>query len=132
MKADGSRLDISGKNQCYASMFYGCSSLTTAPELPATTLANYCYSSMFYYCSSLTTAPKLPAITLAEGCYSSMFYDCAKLSSVNVNFSNWSPSGATTEWLAGVAESGTFTCPAALPDNRDTSHIPTGWTRIEQ
>ena len=28
---------------CYDSMFYGCTSLTQAPALPATTLANYCY-----------------------------------------------------------------------------------------
>lgn len=28
---------------CYANMFYNCTSLTTAPELPATTLADYCY-----------------------------------------------------------------------------------------
>ena len=27
---------------CYSYMFYGCTSLTTAPSLPATTLADYC------------------------------------------------------------------------------------------
>ena len=60
-------------------MFSGCTSLTTAPELPATTLANYCYSSMFSSCTSLTTAPALPATTLADSCYSSMFRDCTSL-----------------------------------------------------
>lgn len=60
-------------------MFYGCTSLTTAPELPATTLANYCYQSMFATCTSLTTAPALPATTLADSCYWSMFYNCANL-----------------------------------------------------
>ena len=30
-------------DHCYFSMFYNCTSLTSAPELPATTLANYCY-----------------------------------------------------------------------------------------
>ena len=43
MKADGDRLDISGKTNCYYNLFYGCTSLTTAPELPATTLASGCY-----------------------------------------------------------------------------------------
>ena len=38
---------------CYSGMFSGCTSLTTAPSLPATTLADYCYSSMFYGCTSL-------------------------------------------------------------------------------
>ena len=66
-------------NDCYNSMFYGCTSLTTAPALPATTLANDCYSSMFADCTSLTTAPALPAITLADYCYSNMFYGCTSL-----------------------------------------------------
>lgn len=48
LKADGSRTDAG--TYCYYSMFQGCSSLTTAPELPATTLANYCYYSMFQGC----------------------------------------------------------------------------------
>jgi hypothetical protein len=45
-------------------MFDGCTSLTTAPALPATTLAANCYSYMFYGCTSLTSAPALPATTL--------------------------------------------------------------------
>lgn len=66
-------------SSCYGSMFSGCSSLTTAPELPATTLADNCYGSMFYYCANLTTTPKLPATTLADDCYNSMFSGCTKL-----------------------------------------------------
>ena len=66
-------------NYCYYYMFEGCTSLTTAPALPATTLANYCYSYMFRYCTSLTTAPALPATTLASGCYDRMFKDCTSL-----------------------------------------------------
>ena len=66
-------------NDCYAYMFYGCTSLTTAPELPATTLTNYCYDSMFRGCNRLTTAPELPATTLASSCYRYMFYGCTTL-----------------------------------------------------
>ena len=44
LKADGSVLDLTGRNYCYNRMFYGCSSLTQAPSLPATTLADYCYN----------------------------------------------------------------------------------------
>ena len=66
-------------NYCYAYMFYGCTSLTTAPALPATTLAYYCYPYMFSSCTSLTTAPALPATTLANYCYNSMFSDCTSL-----------------------------------------------------
>lgn len=64
---------------CYCSMFYGCTALTTAPELPATTLAKNCYAYMFKGCTSLTTAPALPATTLAEYCYYSMFEGCTAL-----------------------------------------------------
>ena len=64
---------------CYAYMFYGCTSLTAAPSLPATTLVSSCYYSMFQDCTSLTTAPSLPATTLAILCYSSMFYGCTSL-----------------------------------------------------
>ena len=71
-------------DDCYNSMFLGCTSLTATPELPATKLADYCYSSMFIKCTSLTSAPELPATTLAEGCYSSMFADCTKLSTVTM------------------------------------------------
>ena len=66
-------------SHCYQSMFYGCTSLTTAPELPATTLAYNCYDRMFYGCNSLTTAPELPATTLAPNCYDSMFGSCTSL-----------------------------------------------------
>ena len=66
-------------NESYYRMFYGCTGLTTAPELPATTLANECYGYMFYGCTGLTTAPELPATTLASGCYYGMFYGCTGL-----------------------------------------------------
>ena len=64
---------------CYSYMFSNCTGLTTAPELPATTLADYCYHGMFLKCAGLTTAPELPATTLTEGCYKAMFYHCAGL-----------------------------------------------------
>jgi len=64
---------------CYEYMFYKCTSLTVAPELPATTLTEFCYNRMFYNCTSLTVAPELPATTLAESCYRSMFYNCTNL-----------------------------------------------------
>ena len=66
-------------DHCYYDMFVGCTSLTTAPDLPATTLASYCYSCMFQQCTSLTTAPELPATTLADYCYGNMFSNCTSL-----------------------------------------------------
>ena len=62
---------------CY--LFYNCTALTTAPELPAMTLANQCYFGMFANCSNLTQAPTLPAETLKDRCYASMFDGCSSL-----------------------------------------------------
>ena len=72
---------VETQNARFCNLFQGCSVLTSAPELPATTLADNCYSAMFEGCSVLTSAPKLPATTLALGCYSSMFSDCTNLTS---------------------------------------------------
>lgn len=64
---------------CYRYMFYGCTSLTQAPALPAETLTAYCYQYMFWGCTSLIQAPALPATTLATSCYNSMFSGCTSL-----------------------------------------------------
>ena len=72
---------VETQNARFCNLFQDCSVLTSAPELPATTLADNCYYSMFSGCKSLTSAPKLPATTLALGCYSSMFSGCKSLTS---------------------------------------------------
>ena len=69
---------------CYKGMFHGCTNLTSAPVLPATTLAYGCYSSMFHGCTNLTSAPKLSAEKLADACYANMFYNCKRLSTVTM------------------------------------------------
>ena len=66
---------------CYDSMFELCTSLKAAPALPATNLAGYCYSSMFEKCKNLTSAPELPATNLVENCYEYMFMNCTNLKS---------------------------------------------------
>lgn len=60
-------------------LFWYCSSLLTAPKLPATTLVSSCYLNMFYNCSNLTTLPSLPSLTLTYQCYRYMFYGCSKI-----------------------------------------------------
>jgi hypothetical protein len=110
--------------------------MTQAPALPATSLASNCYRGMFNKCTSLVQAPELPAKSLWYSCYNVMFERCKSLNVINVNFSNWNPTGAlyaTDNWLYGVASKGTFICPPNLPDTpRDRSHIPAGWTRVDK
>ena len=42
LKSDGD-LDTIPSTYCFCYLFHTCTALTTAPELPATTMANYCY-----------------------------------------------------------------------------------------
>ena len=68
----------------FCGLFFLCSVLTSAPELPATKLADFCYNQMFSSCTNLVSAPVLPATTLADFCYYSMFNNCKKLSTVTM------------------------------------------------
>ena len=81
---NGAGGDVSLPVFCYNSMFQGCTGLTSAPALPATTLARSCYMFMFSGCTGLTSAPALPATTLASDCYNSMFQGCTGLTSAPV------------------------------------------------
>ena len=82
----------------YYEMFAYCTSLTTAPIMPAMQMASYCYYGMFRYCTSLDefasydgapyyTSP-LPALDFSciykspsrvPGCYKRMFEGCTHL-----------------------------------------------------
>jgi hypothetical protein len=110
-------------------MFLNCTSLTTAPELPATTLAEICYYYMFQGCTSLTTAPELPATTLANQCYESMFSGCTNLNYIKAMFITTPSKTYTRNWVSGVAASGTFVKnSAATWTTTGTNGVPTGWT----
>ena len=54
---------------------------------------------MFSGCSSLTTAPELRAVTLAHSCYQEMFSDCSKLSSVTMLADDVSAQDCLFQWL---------------------------------
>lgn len=87
---------------------------------------------MFHSCTSLTQAPALPATTLADYCYAWMFDSCSSLSAIEVGFTSWTGfTQPTAGWLDNVAASGTFTCPSSLPDERGSGKIPTGWTVVK-
>ena len=65
----------------FFALFEGCTSLLSAPELPATTMEYGCYSQMFSGCTALKSAPKLPATKMEQGCYFGMFSECTELTS---------------------------------------------------
>ena len=122
--------------RCYSNMFNGCTSLAKAPELPATTLAQYCYLNMFKRCTSLIKAPALPATTLANNCYQYMFDGCSSLNEVRCNIpSSYSSSDIptyTSNWLSGVSSTGTFYTNTDANWPTGASGIPTGWNRVNE
>lgn len=123
-------MSLEFREMCYVNLFSD-TNLTTAPELPATTLAYGCYAFMFHNCAYLTTAPELPATTLTDNCYYSMFSGCGNLKYVKVGFTDWNPPSATGEWLP--ENSGTFECSRYLINNtpeRSTNTVPSSWTMV--
>lgn len=60
-------------------MFLNCTSLKTAPALPAENLGQRCYTYMFKGCTNLEKAPALPARELVFWCYRLMFEGCTSL-----------------------------------------------------
>ena len=67
---------------------------------------------MFWSCTNLASAPELPATVLAEACYGSMFLDCTKLSTVTMLAPSDQISKATYccyNWLYNAGTDGTVT-----------------------
>ena len=58
---------------CY--LFSGCTQITSAPELPAKTLANYCYRYMFNGCTNLSSVTMLATDVGANDCLRSWLFD---------------------------------------------------------
>ena len=118
-------------DSCYRSMFSDCRSLTKAPELPATTLAQSCYSYMFESCESLTQAPALPAKYLKFSCYYVMFARCSKLKEVRIA-AIATEKYALDYWLSDVSATGDFYCDpnATIFPTGSTSGIPKNWRRL--
>jgi len=84
---------------------------------------------MFNGCTSLTTAPDLTASTLTQCCYESMFEGCTNLKSVKCLATNISAENCLKDWMSGVPAGGMFTKAASM-DSWPTgaNGIPDGWT----
>ena len=140
---------------CYHYMFQGCTSLTTAPALPATTLEPYCYAIMFsgctnltippsvlpaslvpnyaYYgmfrnCTSLITAPQINATTLGDYSCGGMFDNCSGLTYIKCLATTLNYT-STSNWVENVSPTGTFVKnPAMTGWTRGNDGIPINWT----
>ena len=80
----------------------------------------------------MTTAPELPATTLAMGCYDKMFYDCSNLSKVTMLATTYSANWCLKNWLdnAGTsAQSRTLKLASERVYNelKNKGYLPTKW-----
>lgn len=94
----------------YNSMFKDCTSLTSVGAIPTWYLegSGMC-SSMFENCINLEQSPAIFTTSIStSGAFSKMFYNCKKLHTVYCLISNQFSSSGFSQWLTGVADSGTI------------------------
>ena len=84
---------------------------------------------MFQGCTNLTTAPELPATTLTPSCYESMFQACESLNYIKCLATDISASNCTVNWVLNVPSTGTFVKKASMTRwTTGSNGIPEGWT----
>ena len=97
---------------------------------------NYAFYLLFYNCTTIKSVSDnfLPATTLSTYCYDSMFYGCSKLNYIKMIAIDISPSGCLSNWVSGVASTGTFvknsnaTWDVTATSSNSYIGIPSGWT----
>ena len=111
---------------CYESMFEGCVNLVKAPIIIGGDPSYYSCGRMFSGCTSLLKSPIIP-FDSEVFTYNYMFYGCSSL----VEIRCYSGNGGGTEWVSGVAASGTFYKKSGSTWTTGISGIPSGWTVVE-
>ena len=87
---------------------------------------------MFINCTSLTTAPELPATTLVVRCYFDMFSGCQNIDYIKCLATDISASLCIANWVTDVASTGTFVKAAGMTGwSTGASGIPEGWTVVD-
>ena len=128
-----------GSQYTFRNLFRNNTHLINAENLilPATTLAEGCYATMFNGCTSLTIAPELHATTLSKTCYYQMFFGCSNLRKITMLATDIatdiSASGCLTNWVNGVASTGTFVKASSMTSlTPGVNGIPKGWTVVNK
>lgn len=81
------------RSNAFRELFRNCTTIVTAPELPALYIESNAYYSMFKGCTALTTSPELPFTTVDyAGCYQ-MFYGCTSLTTATSELKPTIPGG---------------------------------------
>lgn len=114
--------------------FYNCTSLQRPPRFPSLTRVGYYgLNRCFMNCRSLTYGSDLSSVTnLGTKGLERMYSSCSSLSSATVpTLSSWTTSNSS-DWLAGVAATGTLYNYGTSTIPTGTSGVPSGWTVVTQ
>lgn len=118
----------------FTNLFFRCSGITTCENLilPSTAITISCYFQMFYECTSLTKAPELPAVVLQTHSYTSMFRNCTSLNYIKCLASRFNAVDCTYDWVNNVSSTGTFVKPSQMTSwSIGVNGIPSGWTVVD-
>lgn len=130
-----SALDSAGIRHCY-DLFRNCSALVDVSKvkLNAPDLYEQSYHSLFNGCTSLVTPPEINATTYystssstTTGSLVEMFYNCSSLKKIVVNFPTWDNYVARA-WVSGVSSTGDFYNLGGATISRGNNGRPSGWT----
>jgi hypothetical protein len=83
---------------------------------------------MFEGCTAMTKAPTLPATTLLNQSYQAMFWNCTNLKEITCLATDRSAAACTYAWMQNVPAGGTFKKAASATWGTGASGIPSGWT----
>lgn len=113
----------------FKNLFKNCTTLTDASNLILDdyTVQN-CYEGMFYGCTSLESAPVLSSAILTLNCYKEIFYGCSSLNELNVYCAMQLGESYSYNWVYGVSSIGTFKQTPNITYTESGVHgIPSTW-----
>ena len=120
--------DVIPSTADFSKLFYSAPITDAAELVLPTNVAPNCYEQMFSGCTSMVSAPELPATTLADFCYAYMFQNCNSLNYIKCSAVDISANDCTLDWVDGVSDNGIFSKPMAATDYViGTSGIPYNW-----
>lgn len=75
--------DASLNFYAFCKLFYDCSSIRKASEVPSSTLSTGCYMNMYRNCDGLIIPPSiLPSESVTNDAYNGMFWGCENMASI--------------------------------------------------
>lgn len=121
---------LKNDNQRYASDLFAVTGIVDASKLVLPLKTSYnSHRAMFYGCTSLISAPELLAPILKEYCYYKMFSGCSNLNYIKMlGYESENIQDSLAGWVLNVAENGVFIKSEDVDLPIGIDGIPNGWT----